>query len=727
MFRPISALCTFKFWALACCILILCLDIQPASAAPPTPQKIFAISHQNFSGGAGNPSDTIFFYDVTDVETGTAAGVFNNSPLFSVWLGYEIFEGEAQDQPDGLPTGNQEDVSAITFNPANGTIYAAAFDSNLGGPGNPDDVGDSTGDWDLFRIDYQEILDDFVTNSRPQGTIYAPRSLAISVENETFLQSIDSPLFDGTVDGLANNIPHPEGLTNTVHLDNAIQKVGELARTQSPVTFFDAEIDFIDPETMVFLDSASGNNTAGDFQIRQWKRVDTVRGSAVIDNDGPDNVTGPPGFPGTEDDQQGGRNGQDGSPNAILITESWEATIAGRLEMDASGDVESNPAGWALVNQNGELGVWVADADGGGDDVSYFALDFSDPANPTATKRELITSPEGGPYPNAFAMDEDPSSDTTTNDGEIDFLRVDQNGNLVIGETGFFDTDPDGSGQAGSNDLPAEEPRVITLEISNYNSPDSDGSGVNEVLPGGPDGTGFNDTAAWSTPQLIDVSANDNDTDVTNSTKVAYDKGTGLIYIIDQDPDTNFTEDIYVFDPATGTIVYSELNAMNPGIFNTGTQIVFTRGDITGNGVITAADIDQLMGAVADPTQGGKFTSAVGQEFYDLTGDSLLATADVDELVQDILGTQYGDHDLDGDVDGDDLADLQDSLGTANTSWANGNTDGDADVDGRDFLRWQQNANFTNMAVAATATVPEPTSIFLVGLGLGLLCLTTRR
>jgi hypothetical protein len=247
--------------------------------------------------------------------------------------------------------------------------------------------------------------------------------------------------------------------------------------------------------------------------------------------------------------------------------------------------------------------------------------------------------------------------------------------------------------------------------------------GGNEILPAGPAGTGFNDTTPWSTPQVVDVSANDNDADITNTTVVAYDKGTGYVYIIDQD--TGFAEDIYVFDPATGTIVYSELNPFNIDLFAGGTQIVFTRGDITGNGVITAEDIDQLLAAVADPTQGGKYTSAVGQEFYDLTGDSALATADVDELVQDILGTQYGDHDLDGDVDGDDLGDLLTSFGTANTSWANGNTDGNSAVDGADFLRWQRNAGFTNAAVAASVTVPEPTSILLVGLGL--LCLATRR
>ncbi|MEO2049475.1 MAG: PEP-CTERM sorting domain-containing protein [Pirellulales bacterium] len=696
MVRLVGTFCNTNIFRTGCCALIVSLISQSVFATPPTPQKMFAVGFGR-SGfvtpfdGNPNPGDTVMFYDVTAIDAGGASNVFNNEPLFSVWLGFEIFNGETNDAPDGFPNGNREEISALTFNPANGTAYVAAFDS--GSPPAVDQVGDTQGDFDLYKIDYQAILKDFNDNSRPKGTIYGPKTLTITTDDESFLESIGSPLYDGLVDGLANDIPHPEGLSRTVNLTNSITKVGELGRSQAGglPSFYDVELDFIDPETLVVLDAAKDATPAGDFQIRTWQRISTDPGAA-------------PGTIFFDADQEGGFNGNS--------TQSWESKIAGRLEMDtAEGfEKESDPAGWGFVNQDGVLGVWVGDSDGGGDDVSFFELDLSDRANPVAIKKELFSSSGGDPFPTGFAVDEDPSLDATTNDGEIDFLQVDSNSNLVIGETGFFDE-------------PRTEPRVITVEIADYDSPDSDASGVNEILPAGPIGTGFNDTAPWTVTGDIPVTGPiDNDGDVTNTTQVAYDKGTGFIYIIDQD--TGFTEDIYVFDPATGTIVYSEFGPFNIDLFNTGTQIVFTRGDITGNGVVSAEDIDQLLAAVADPTQGGKFTSAVGQEFYDLTGDSALATADVDELVQDILDTEYGDHDLDGDVDGDDLSDLQASFGTANTSWANGNTDGNSSVDGADFLRWQRNVGFTNAAVVASVTVPEPTSILLVGLGL--LCLATR-
>ena len=71
---------------------------------------------------------------------------------------------------------------------------------------------------------------------------------------------------------------------------------------------------------------------------------------------------------------------------------------------------------------------------------------------------------------------------------------------------------------------------------------------------------------------------------------MAYDRSTGYLYIID--PDAGFTEDIYVFDPATGTIVYSEFDPFDLGIINEGTQLVFTRGDINNDGMVDGGDLD---------------------------------------------------------------------------------------------------------------------------------------
>ena len=71
-----------------------------------------------------------------------------------------------------------------------------------------------------------------------------------------------------------------------------------------------------------------------------------------------------------------------------------------------------------------------------------------------------------------------------------------------------------------------------------------------------------------------------------------------------------------------------------------------------------------------------------------------------------------GDFDGDGDVDGADLAQWESDYGVNGTSDA----DGDGDSDGADFLAWQRNFGFG--VLSASATVPEPTSLALILLGL---------
>jgi hypothetical protein len=641
---------------------------QLAIAAPPQPRKVVAVldATQNF----GTTRRSVSFYDVTN----PAAGLFGQQPLFSVWTGYEDAIG-----------ANFEDPQAITVNPFNGTVYVAAFDS--GNPGTPDVGNDTQGDFDIYRIDYQEILNDWVTNSRPKGIMYAPTT---------------GP------DGLAN-IAHPDN-PGTIFINNAISKVGEVRRSgdlpSGTTPFFDYDVEFRDPGNLIVLDNQQGpdgfdDTPANDHRIYNWKRTSTSPGAAV-----------------DRGNSEGGYNRG--------TTESWESDLMALVNLDFDGNGlpvgRSEPVDIAYVRRDGVESLWVGEADGGGDDLATFNLQVASGVGASTAELKEIKVGPSGPYPKSTALDENPAVDPNSNDGEFDFVQIDANGNPVFGESGFFDA-------------PQAEPKVISRVITNYNGPDTDFNGKNEIVPG-----------AWTTSPNLPAPTADDDTAVTDGRFVTIDKGTGNIWYFDVDSGAapNVVADAYLFNPTTGTFVYQEQNAVNHFLERHGVRL-FLRGDVNNDGVVTSTDIDQLFAIGIDPTRGGFVSSAVGQEWFDLTGNGLLSTvpnganSDMDVLVKRILRTQYGDANLDGTTSAADFAALQANFGQVNRGWAQGNFNGDGSVSAADFallqasfgsvgggLGFAPSIEFASATFAEelnVAVVPEASSIMLVGAAMASLAL----
>jgi hypothetical protein len=125
--------------------------------------------------------------------------------------------------------------------------------------------------------------------------------------------------------------------------------------------------------------------------------------------------------------------------------------------------------------------------------------------------------------------------------------------------------------------------------------------------------------------------------------------------------------------------------------------------------LIDATDIDTLLAAIH---------SGISDSLFDLNDDTIVNASDVTTLFE-ILDTHYGDANLDGNVNGVDLAIWQANYGMAG-GWAAGNFNGDAVVDGRDVLLWQRNFGFTSNLEPSVNGIPEPTSASLMT---GLLCL----
>ena len=139
---------------------------------------------------------------------------------------------------------------------------------------------------------------------------------------------------------------------------------------------------------------------------------------------------------------------------------------------------------------------------------------------------------------------------------------------------------------------------------------------------------------------------------------------------------------------------------------------VVVPGDVTGDHVVDAADIEAVYNAIGEPYDAK----------YDLNEDSGVDQADVDALVRDILLTEYGDSTLDGAVDAADL-----SLTAANwmhcaRGWAQGDSSGDGCVNAADLSLL---ADYWQFQRPAGSEVPAPPALLLGAASLA--ALLTRR
>ena len=96
--------------------------------------------------------------------------------------------------------------------------------------------------------------------------------------------------------------------------------------------------------------------------------------------------------------------------------------------------------------------------------------------------------------------------------------------------------------------------------------------------------------------------------------------------------------------------------------------------------------------------------------------DGWVNTYDVDYLVEDVLGTAYGDADLNLVTDVRDFNKWNASKFTSGTDWSRGDFDGNGITDVRDFNLWNTN-KFTaapEPGALMEGQVPEPASLVLL-------------
>ena len=109
-------------------------------------------------------------------------------------------------------------------------------------------------------------------------------------------------------------------------------------------------------------------------------------------------------------------------------------------------------------------------------------------------------------------------------------------------------------------------------------------------------------------------------------------------------------------------------------------------GDVTGDMLVNAADIDALF---------DEMNAGTHRATFDLTGDGQANKLDVDYEIFVVLGTRYGAFALDQEVGGWDFLLWQAHYPRwEGCSWADGDGNGDHKVNGEDFLIWQANYGY---------------------------------
>ncbi len=140
-------------------------------------------------------------------------------------------------------------------------------------------------------------------------------------------------------------------------------------------------------------------------------------------------------------------------------------------------------------------------------------------------------------------------------------------------------------------------------------------------------------------------------------------------------------------------------------------------GDYNGSGALDPRDIDLL-------------TAAIGSDdlTFDANGDGSVTPDDRITWVQELAHTWFGDANLDGEFNSGDLVDvfaggkyeLDEFAG-----WGQGDWDGDQRFGSGDLVTAFADGGYEVGLRAAVTPVPEPSAVFL--LGLGLLCVFRRK
>ncbi len=140
-------------------------------------------------------------------------------------------------------------------------------------------------------------------------------------------------------------------------------------------------------------------------------------------------------------------------------------------------------------------------------------------------------------------------------------------------------------------------------------------------------------------------------------------------------------------------------------------------GDLDFDGQLTVADLDQVMQRTAHCEAGCTLVGATRLITFDIDLDGVIDREDGRVWVEELKGTYFGDANLDGEFNSDDLTlvfqagEYEDEL-LRNSTWATGDWNGDRDFDSGDLVRAFQAGGY-EQGRRGPAPVPEPVAATL--------------
>lgn len=210
------------------------------------------------------------------------------------------------------------------------------------------------------------------------------------------------------------------------------------------------------------------------------------------------------------------------------------------------------------------------------------------------------------------------------------------------------------------------------------------------------------DQGQWVSKQVVEL--------------LPYDAGTdsGVTFTSFDSP-TQPREPIHVL--STGTPF------QGTGPLGTFTFLRLVDGDLNESGNLDASDMDELSRAIRD----GRTESR-----WDINRDQSVNGLDRSYWIQTLRGSTFGDSNLDGRFNTDDLLTVfqagayQDGI-AGNAGWMQGDWDGNGDFESADLLLAFQTGGYDAGTPSAIAAVPEPSTLTIVTMLIGLSRFARRR